>query len=148
MELMKLSNCEFEWHGMDKEQPWVYGYKDGLPTMKRMFSPSVSCEFEISTPTISSDLQKIIETQYTNPSSQFYMVVGQVPKRPHKKRRIRKKWGKKYGYWDKIMCGDFNMLSVDLMGDVEFELHNIKYVVDRTVDAGQSHDYGWMIERQ
>ena len=144
MSLIQLSDYELKYDNTYKEQPTLHGY----PAMKRMFNTNLSCEFEVSNPVVSSDLSQIIESQYQKPVSKIYAVIGKVPKRPHKKRRIRKKWGKKYGYWDIIICGDCNILSVDKEGIAEFTLRNIKHIVDKTVDAGQPHDYDVIIERR
>ena len=55
--------------------------------------------------------------------------IGKVQRRKHKKRRINKKWAKKYGYKDIIASGDFNHIVTDDNGESKFEISNIVYSI-------------------
>ncbi len=55
--------------------------------------------------------------------------IGKVQRRKHKKRRINKKWAKKYGYKDIIASGDFNQIAADDNGECKFEISNIVYSI-------------------
>ena len=55
--------------------------------------------------------------------------IGKIQRRKHKKRRINKKWAKKYGYKDIIVSGDLNRIATDDNGESKFEISNIVHSI-------------------
>lgn len=58
------------------------------------------------------------------------VVIGKQQKRKHKKRRINKKWAKRYGYYDIVLtgnlrCSEVGMFDRDMLQH-SFELENPK----------------------
>ena len=51
--------------------------------------------------------------------------IGKVQRRKHKKRRINKKWAKKYGYKDIMVSGELNQIATNDNGESKFEISNI-----------------------
>lgn len=65
-------------------------------------------------------------------SSIAEVVIGKQQKRKHKKRRIDKKWAKRYGYYDIVLTGNLRCSEVGMfdqdMPQHSFELENPKVV--------------------
>ena len=52
----------------------------------------------------SENLRQMLSELY-EPRDRFETVINRVQKRKHKKRRINKKWAKRYGYWEVVVDG-------------------------------------------
>ena len=63
-------------------------------------------------------------------SSVAEVVIGKQQKRKHKKRRINKKWAKRYGYYDVVLTGVLQNADIGWSDEVnpqrQFVLENIK----------------------
>lgn len=68
------------------------------------FTADVSADFSAD---FSADLRRIIDSVSPKDYSdcQVEGLINRIQKRKHKKRRINKKWAKRYGYWDVIFKG-------------------------------------------
>ena len=80
--------------------------------------------------TMASDFDKdalldILGVSKEPPKYKVEFSIGKVQRRKHKKRRINKKWAKKYGYKDIIVSGDLNHIATDDNGESMFEISNI-----------------------
>lgn len=76
-------------------------------TIEPYYSFSKQTEF---TADFSADFQRIAHliSPSNNPDFHMEALVDRIQKRKHKKRRINKKWAKRYGYWDVILRGKVN----------------------------------------
>lgn len=55
----------------------------------------------------SADLRRIIDSISSRNYSDYQVegLINRIQKRKHRKRRINKKWAKRYGYWDVVLKG-------------------------------------------
>lgn len=80
--------------------------------------------------TMTSDFDKdllldLLGVSKETPKYKVEFSIGKVQRRKHKKRRINKKWAKKYGYKDIIVSGDLNQIMIDDNGESKFEISNV-----------------------
>ena len=73
-------------------------------------------------------IEKILKPTNYSPTAE--MVLYQVQKRKHKKRRINKKWAKRYGYYDVVLTGVLQDADIGWSDEAnpqrQFVLENIK----------------------
>lgn len=100
-----------------------------------MFSLGGSGSFEVDADYINNDALRELfglnETQPTSYKAQFDTPIYKQQIRTHKKKRINKKWAKRYGYKDVIGTyegdvdfGEFNNLN----SEVDFNLDNLHLI--------------------
>ena len=84
----------------------------------------------------SADFQRIADLINPSNNPDFHMeaLVDRIQKRKHKKRRINKKWAKRYGYWDVVLRGRVNPdMSMENPEDKDVRWHgtidNVEVVV-------------------
>ena len=80
--------------------------------------------------TMASDFDKdalldILGVSKEPPKCKVEFSIGKIQRRKHKKRRINKKWAKKYGYKDIIVSGKLNQIVTNDNGESKFEISNI-----------------------
>lgn len=80
-------------------------------TIEPYYSFSKQTEFSADfSADLSADLRRIANliSPSNNPDFHVEALVDRIQKRKHKKRRINKKWAKRYGYWDVVLRGKVN----------------------------------------
>ena len=77
------------------------------------------------------NLEKIFNLDKHTPGFEIEGVVKRVPKRKHKKRRIAKKWAKKYGYYElKIHAHVDDVETTSIRETFNYNLSHIYYTVE------------------
>lgn len=84
---------------MTSEYETVHVQKDAKNILSFNHNPSYTVTFDINEPINTEELYKVLGVDTSNVSDAYdiqYVIIVQV--RKHKKRRINKKWAKRYGY--------------------------------------------------
>lgn len=77
------------------------------------------------------EVEKLFGLTTFLPNCEAEWVVAHIQKRKHKKRRINKKWGKRYGYYTVKVCGHVD--DVETWSDKEtfnYTLSNLHFKVE------------------
>lgn len=84
---------------MASEYETVHVQKDTKNILSFNYNPSYTITFDINEPINTDELYKVLGVDTSNVPDAYdiqYVIIVQV--RKHKKRRINKKWAKRYGY--------------------------------------------------
>lgn len=119
-------------------------YETMLPTLMNKDS-STTCSFEckLEKPTDLSDLSSACNNENIKCGDYLYIVTGkQIQARKHKKKRINKKWLKRYGYKykkDKVKARIKEVTSIapsistneEMIGNMDIVLDTISYIKEK-----------------
>lgn len=84
---------------MTSEYKTDYAQKDAKNILSFNHDPSYTITFDINEPINTEELYKVLGVDTSNmPDAYYIQYVKIVQVRKHKKRRINKKWTKRYGY--------------------------------------------------
>ena len=84
----------------------------------------------------SADFRRIIDSVSSRNCSDYQVegLINRIQKRKHRKRRINKKWAKRYGYWDVFLKGRLHPdISIEYSEDKDVQcrgtIDNVEVVV-------------------